>query len=127
MVDRVDTVLRGRQAMRRSAQVEMQSVALLQRHQADRPSFEVHRPGTLSGSRPFRAFALPAGLLFLELRQKPGTGHKGPGKAAIAGAVLGGAVGAVIGGMIDSSTAEAGEIETGFDLLDEEQLVDLAQ
>jgi hypothetical protein len=105
----------------------MQSVALLERHKADRPSFEVFRRGALSSPQAFRVFALPAGLLFLELRQKPGSGSNGPGKGAVAGAVLGGAVGAVIGCMIDNSMAEGPEVESGFDMMDEEQLIELAQ
>jgi hypothetical protein len=113
--------------MRISAQVEMQSVALLERHKADRPSFEVLRRNLLTGNRAFRVFAMPSGLLFLEVRTKPGTGHSGAPKAAIIGGVLGGAVGAVIGGIIDSNSAPTPERETGFDMLDEDQLIDLAR
>ena len=70
--------------MRISAQVEMQSVALLERHKADRPSFEVLRRNLLTGNRAFRVFAMPSGLLFLEVRTKPGTGHSGAPKVASA-------------------------------------------
>lgn len=111
--------------MRKSAQVEMQSVALLQRHAADRPSFEVLRRGAFSGARAFQAFALPRGLLFLELRTKAVAGPSSH-KAALVGGIMGGAIGACVGALIDSRGAVQEEREAGFDMWDEDRLIELA-
>lgn len=108
-------------------QMELQSMSFLQGNTSDRPSFEVIVRKGLSGPRPYRVFALPNGLLFLELRHKVGNGGGGS-SAVVVGAVLGGAIGAVIGGAIASSMSSASnEVETGFEYFDEDRLIELAR
>jgi hypothetical protein len=109
-------------------QVELQSLTWLQKNAADRPSFEAVLRRGLGGPRPFRVFALPNGLLFLELKQKAGSGGGGPSNVVVAGAVLGGAVGAVIGGIIAGSmSSDEAQTESGFDYYDEDRLIELAR
>jgi len=55
-----------------SGQQPMQSAAWLQSHGGDRPSFEATVCRTFS-TLPYQVFAMPQGLLFLELRNKPGS------------------------------------------------------
>lgn len=107
-------------------QVELQSLSWLSGNKSDRPSFEVIRGGLLSGPRPFRVFALPTGLLFLEVKNKPGTGS-GPSKAVLIGAVAGGAIGALIGGLVAESFKGTDQQESSYDMCGEDELIELAR
>jgi hypothetical protein len=105
----------------------MQSAALLQRYAGDRPSFEATVCRTFS-TRNYQVFALPQGLLFLEIRNKPGSGRGGDvnTNALVAGAVLGGAIGACIAGALTSNET-AYETKENFDMCSEEELFQLAK
>jgi hypothetical protein len=107
--------------------VELRSTAWLDNNTADRPSFAASICGTFSGPQPFQVFAMERGLLFLELRNKPGSGGSVSTNAVVAGAVLGGAIGAVIGGMLTSKAGRPAEPEQGFSLLSEDELIELAR
>ncbi len=107
--------------MNNSGQFELQSTKWLAGNTADRPSFAVIVRG-----RPFQVFALPTGLLFLELRHKPGAGGDGKG-LVLAGAIAGGMIGGLIAAGIASSLKGTPDQETGFDLCDEDQLFELAR
>jgi hypothetical protein len=114
--------------MHKAAQCELQSSRWLAGNTADRPSFHAMIRRGLSGPRPFQVFALPTGMLFLELKQKPGTGGNGPNGAVVVGAVLGGAIGACIGAAVAGSTSSGTpELEGGFDMCGEDQLIELAR
>jgi hypothetical protein len=101
----------------------MQSAAILQRHAGDRPSFEATVCRTFS-TRPYQVFAMPGGLLFLELRQK--AAGRSNTNAVVVGAVLGGAIGACLGAALaDGFNADNGTGEN-FDSYNEDQLYQLA-
>jgi hypothetical protein len=108
-----------------TGQLELQSTAWLNKSTHDRPSFMVTRRGMFGGPRPFQVFALPTGLLFLELKNKVGVGN-GPNGAVVAGAVLAGPLGALMGAAIANNCSGPAEQENGFDLYDEDQLFELA-
>jgi hypothetical protein len=112
--------------MHKSSSCELQSTKWLAGNTADRPSFAVTIGGTFTGPRPFQVFALPTGLLFLELRNKPGAGGDGQ-KLVMAGAIAGGLIGGLIAAGIASSMSGTPDRETGFDLCDEDQLFELAR
>jgi hypothetical protein len=113
--------------MKTSSEFELQSNRWLAGNSADRPSFSASVRRGLSGPRPFQVFLLPTGLLFLELKHRPGAPGTGPSGAVVAGAVLGGAIGACIGAAIASSMSGPAESESGFEYMDEDQLFDLAR
>jgi hypothetical protein len=107
-------------------QMQMQSAALLQGYAGDRPAFEAIVCRTFS-AKPFQVFALPQGLLFLELRNKPGSGGGGNNNNAIViGAVLGGMIGAGIAAALADANAAPADTEN-FDMCSEDELFALAQ
>jgi hypothetical protein len=109
--------------MYQPGQLQLQSMALLQGHTGDRPSFEA-TVCRLFSARPYQVFAMPPGLLFLEMRNKAGA-TKDNTNALVAGAVLGGMIGACIASaLVNSNTMEA---ETGLDMCSEEELFELAR
>lgn len=108
-----------------AGQQQMKSAAWLQGYAGDRPSFQATLVRTFS-NRPFQVFALPQGLLFLELRHKPGSGGGGNQNAIVAGAVLGGALGACLAGALTANASDAGRVEN-FDMCSEEELFELAR
>jgi hypothetical protein len=102
--------------------VELQSLSWLNGNKSDRPSFQV-----LRGGRPFRVFGLKSGLLFLEVRHKPGSGSSsGTSNAVVIGAVAGGAVGALIGGLIAESFKGTDQQDHCYDMCGEEELIEMA-
>jgi hypothetical protein len=107
-----------------AGQQQMKSATWLQGHAGDRPSFQATVCRTFS-TRPYQVFAMPQGLLFLELKNKPGSAKDNTG-AVVAGAVLGGAIGASIAGMMTSGPAETGRSEN-FELCSEEELFQIAK
>jgi hypothetical protein len=125
MLETGDTHIKARGAVMYQA-CELESNKWLAGNAADRPSFGATISRGLSGARRYQVFALPNGLLFLDLKMRGGAIGGGAPGAVVAGAVLGGAVGAVIGGMLSASAAEASDVETGFARLSEEQLFELA-
>jgi len=107
-----------------SGQQQMQSATWLQNHAGDRPSFQATVCRTFS-TRPYQVFAMPQGLLFLELRNKPGTPGTPNNGAIVAGAIMGGAIGACIAGALTSTPGDPSRIEN-FDMCSEEELFALA-
>lgn len=113
--------------MSKGCQLELQSSGWLHGGSADRPSFQAMIARGLSGPRAFQVFAMPNGLLFLELR-KQGGGCGSPNTGAmVTGALLGGAIGAVIGGMLTSGDSTSPEWEPGLDRRSEDELYELAR
>jgi hypothetical protein len=106
--------------------MQLSSMNWLNNNANDRPSFQAIIPGTFS-TRKYQVFSMPQGLLFLERRDKAGSGGGEPNNQAIVmGAVLGGMVGACIAHAITSNSAPA-EAETGLECLREEDLFELAR
>jgi hypothetical protein len=107
-----------------AGQQQMKSAAWLQGHAGDRPSFQAKLVKTFS-SKLYQVFAMPQGLLLLELRNKPGTGGGGNNGAIVAGAVLGGAIGACLAGALTANASETARVEN-FDMCSDEELFELA-
>jgi hypothetical protein len=109
-------------------QMQMQSAMLLQNYAGDRPSFQAIVCRTFS-TRPFQVFAMPQGLLFLELRKKGGMGGGGDNDnmgAIIMGGMLGGVIGACIAqAMTSNPAADASRMEN-FDTYTEDELFRIA-
>jgi len=112
--------------MYQAGQVELRTSTILQQYAADRPAFEA-----FIRYKRFQVFAMQRGLLFLELRDKPGeTNTEGVNKAAMIGGLMGGALGALAGFMIARSVASSrttAEQELGFDLRSDEELFEIAR
>src|SRR5262245_12742612 len=104
-------------------QQQMKSSAWLQGHAGDRPSFQATVVKTFS-AKPFQVFAMPQGLLLLELKNKPGSAGSGNNGAIVAGAVLGGALGACLAGALTANANETARLEN-FDMCSEEELFQL--
>jgi hypothetical protein len=103
----------------------LQSEQILQQHAGDRPSFRATIARTFS-SPTFEVFAMPQGLLFLELRYKPQA--EGPSKAAVFLTATGGAVGGLLAGMIESGRERREpEWETGLELCSDDELIAVAR
>jgi hypothetical protein len=100
---------------------ELQSTSILANHTGDRPSFVADISRGLFNSGHFQVFALPQGLLFLELRLRD-YGNLGPSSP---GGGLGGAMAAYREGDRYGFAPED-KWETGFDAHSEEQLFELA-
>jgi hypothetical protein len=107
--------------------LELQSTALLRKHTADRPSFETVIRGSFSGPRAFQVFAMPKGLLFIELRNLPGGIDAGVSRWAILGGMYGGALGALALGLLLRKTSSPAEREESFDMCSDEQLFEIAR
>ena len=104
-------------------QMQLQSVAILNRNPSDRPSFHAMVSRTFS-TRPYQVFLMPQGILFLQRRDKPAAVNTNT-NAIVVGAVLGGAIGACVASAITSNAAP--EAETGLENLREEDLFELAR
>jgi hypothetical protein len=105
----------------------LQSEGILRRHAGDRPSFRASIARTFS-SPTFQVFAMPQGLLFIELRYKPQAVAAGPSKAALLLTSNGGAIGGLVAGMIESGRERhEPEWETGLELCSDDELVALAR
>jgi hypothetical protein len=111
--------------MYQAGQMQMQSVAWLQNHGGDRPSFQATVSRTFS-TRQYQVFAMSQGLLFLELRTKGGSPGTSNQSAVVMGAVMGGAIGACIAGALTSQGGDPGKLES-FDLCSEEELFAIAK
>ena len=103
----------------------MKSAAWLQGHAGDRPSFQATVCRTFS-ARPYQVFAMPQGLLFLELRNKPGAAKEANTGAIVMGGLLGGAIGAGIAHAMTSGPSDSGRSEN-FELCSEDELFQIAQ
>ena len=110
-----------------SGQLELQSTKWVQRNTSDRPSFKAKISRGFSGSRRYQVFALPKGLLFLEVRNKMGNAGSTATSAIVAGAVVGGALGAMMGAALASAAAGPAEGEEGFEMCGEAELLELAR
>jgi hypothetical protein len=108
------------------AESNLQSAQWLNGYSSDRPAFPAIVSRRFKGPRPFQVFIMPRGMLFLELRNMPGAPSDGAKKTAMACVMMGGAIGGLIGGMIMASSSKQTEPEERFDLLDEDDLFDLA-
>lgn len=109
-----------------SGQMQLQSASWLNGHTGDRPSFEALVLRTFS-TQNYKVFAMPQGLLFLQIKKKAGD-VSDPNKGAIvAGAVLGGMLGAAIAAGIANSMSNPREVEQNYDLLSEEELLALVR
>jgi len=102
----------------------LQSMALLQGHTADRPSFEATVCRTFS-TRPYQVFAMQPGLLFLEMRNKAGVPTGDNSNALVVGACLGGILGACVASALVNNVPM--EAETGLDMYGDEDLFELAR
>ena len=100
---------------------DLQSTSILANHTGDRPSFVADISRGLFNSGHFQVFALPQGLLFLELRLRD-YGNLGPSSH---GGGLAGAMAACREGERYGFAPED-KWETGFDAHSEEQLFELA-
>lgn len=100
---------------------DLKSSSILANHTGDRPSFVADISRGLFNSGHFQVFALPQGLLFLELRLRD-YGNLGPGShgSGLAGAMAAYREGERYGFAPDDKW------ETGFDTHSEEQLFELA-
>jgi len=103
----------------------MKSAAWLQGHSGDRPSFQATVCRTFS-TRPYQVFAMPQGLLFLEVRNKPGVAKEANTGAIVLGGVLGGALGAGIAHAMTSGPSDSGKAEN-FELCSEDELFQIAK
>jgi hypothetical protein len=112
--------------MHQTGQVQLRTSGILQAYAADRPAFEAFVHRGLGGAKRFQVFAMQRGLLFLELRDVPGTGSSGVSRAAVIGGLVGGAAGALVGHMIASSNAAPAQQELGFDMRSDEELLEIA-
>ena len=113
--------------MFKAGQLELQSTAWVQKNTNDRPSFRARTRGTFSGPRKYQVFALPKGLLFLELRNKLGSDGDTAKRAIMAGAVLGGLVGAAMGAALAGAASGPAEGEESFEMSGEAELLELAR
>ena len=105
-------------------QMQLQSMGLLQGHTSDRPSFEATVCRMFS-TRPYQVFAMPPGLLFLEMRNQARGPARENSSALVMGAVLGGAIGACLASaLVSNPTMEA---ESGLDMYGDEELFELAR
>lgn len=111
--------------MYQSGQQQMKSASWLQGHSGDRPSFQATVCRTFS-TRPYQVFAMPQGLLFLEIRNKPGAAKEANTGAIVLGGVLGGALGAGIAAAMTSGPGDSGRTEN-FDMCSEEELFEIAR
>jgi hypothetical protein len=110
-----------------SAQSNLQSAQWLNGSNSDRPSFPALVSRRFKGQRAFQVFVMPRGMLFLELRHLAGQPSDGAKKAAIACGVMGGAIGGLVGGLIMASSAKGPDRnDNGYELMDEDELFDLA-
>src|SRR5947207_14135264 len=105
--------------MYQPGQMQLSSMNWLNGSASDRPSFQATVCRTFS-TRPYQVFAMPQGLLFLELRNKPGAPGRTNNGAIVAGAVLGGAIGATIAGIMTSGPGDSGRMEN-FDMCSEDE------
>ena len=105
-------------------QQQMQSANWLHGHAADRPSFQATVCRTFS-TRPYQVFLMPQGMLFLALKNKPGSAKDNNG-AVVAGAVMGGLIGACIAQAMTSGPSDSGRSEN-FELCSEEELLQIAK
>jgi hypothetical protein len=107
------------------AQQELQSTRMLSQRSGDRPSFQADIDRGLFRSGHFQVFAMPQGLLCLELRHK-NYGNLGVGNGDSA---FGGLMGAMAAAKDAERYGSAPEDrwEAGFELAGEEQLLELAR
>jgi hypothetical protein len=114
---------------------ELQSTRMVSEHSGDRPSFQADIDRGLFRSGHFQVFAMPQGLLCLELRHKDygAFGGGGPSGAAVLLATQFGALGGLAAGMAAARDAQRygaapeDRWEAGFDLTDEDELLALAR
>jgi hypothetical protein len=109
-----------------SGQSTLQSAQWLNGHTADRPAFQAIVSRRFKGPRPFQVFVMPRGMLFLELRNVAGQPSDGAKKAAMACTVMGGAIGGLVGGLIMANSRTPDQNDPRYDLLDEDELFELA-
>jgi hypothetical protein len=86
--------------------MQLQTTALFEQSNTDRPSFQARLARGFSGMRDFHLFGFPDSMLFLEGLPPPKQNRNGSTQAAVIGGVLGGAVGGLIGGLIAQSMSE---------------------
>jgi hypothetical protein len=118
-----------------AGQFELQSASILATHTGDRPSFQADVSRGWFGSRHFQVFAMPQGLLFLEMHLKDygNLGGGGPSAAGIFMMTQFGALGGLAAGLAAARDAERygsrpeDKWETGLDALTEDELLDLAK
>jgi hypothetical protein len=91
--------------MSQSVPIQLQTAAIFEQNNTDRPTFQARIARGLSGPRGFHLFGFPESMLFLEGLEPPKQMNKGT-QAAVIGGVLGGAVGGLIGGLIVQSMSQ---------------------
>ncbi len=116
-----------------AGQQQLQSSQMWSQHADDRPSFQADVQRGLFRSGHFQVFAMPQGLLFLEMRLKD-YGELGGGSAA--GTLMAmqfGALGGLAAGLAAQRDAErygsrpADRWEAGFELKTDDELFELAR
>ena len=117
-----------------SGQYELRSSSIMANHTGDRPSFQADVSRGWFGSGHFQVFAMPQGLLFLQMQLKDyGNLGSNANYAGMAMAMSFGAIGGLAAGMAAARDAERyGERpedkwETGLDALSEDELLDMAK
>jgi hypothetical protein len=118
----------------KAGQFELQSTRWLAGHAGDRPSFQADIHRGLFSSGHFQVFAMPQGLLCLELRFKDqgGFANNGPSAGAIA-CMQFGAIGGLAAGLQMArdaqryGTAAPDRYETGMEMRSDEELFELAR
>jgi len=118
-----------------AGQQELQSNQWVSKHTADRPSFQCDINRGLFRSGHFQVFAMPAGLLCLEMRHKDygNIGQGGNNYAGMFFAMQFGAIGGLAAGLAAARDAEryggtpAQRWEKSFELMDESELLELAR
>jgi len=111
---------------------ELQSNRWMSQHTGDRPSFQADIQRGMFGSGHFQVFAMPQGLLCLEMRHKDygNLGQNGPNYGAW---MMFGALGGLAAGLAAARDAQrygsapAQRWEAAFDTMQEDELLDLAR
>jgi hypothetical protein len=115
-----------------AGQQELQSNRWVSQHTGDRPSFQADIQRGLFGSGHFQVFAMPAGLLCLEMRHKD-YGNLGQNTPNYGAWMMFGAIGGLAAGLAAARDAErygsalAQRWEAGFDVMEEDELLELAR
>jgi len=106
------------------AALPLQSTRMIAEHSGDRPSFQVDIDRGLFRSGHFQVFAMPQGLLCVEMRLKD-QGMLGVGNGSGTGGLMGAL--AAAGDAERYGAAPEDRWEAGFELCTDEQLLELAR
>src|SRR5262249_2770295 len=106
--------------------VPLRTAAIAEKMQSDRPMFDAKVPRPF-GSRKYHVFCFSAARLFRNGKEPQAASSGGGSGAIVAGALVGGLVGAVVASAIVSNMGTPGTRKDNFNLLTDDQLLDVAR